>query len=102
ATMSPGGTNAGEQIALETPADGTSDETNNPIITVGGKTFILLDGVWTDTTYAPDTMTPEQVVFLSDAYFALLDAQPELAEYFALGERVIVVLDDVAYEVVVE
>ncbi|MBC8100196.1 MAG: VWA domain-containing protein, partial [Armatimonadetes bacterium] len=41
ATMSPSGTNVGEQTAQEAPFDGTSDETNNPITTVGGKTFIL-------------------------------------------------------------
>ncbi|MBL8161526.1 MAG: VWA domain-containing protein, partial [Anaerolineae bacterium] len=62
----------------------------NPIQTVNGKTFILQNDVWTDTTFAPDTMTTQQVTFLSDEYFALLDAHPELGEYFALGERVIV------------
>ncbi len=72
----------------------------NPIQTVNGKTFILQNDVWTDTTFAPDTMTTQQVTFLSDEYFALLDAHPELGEYFALGERVIVVLDGTAYEVV--
>jgi Ca-activated chloride channel family protein len=74
----------------------------NPIQTVNDKTFILQNEVWTDTTFQPDTMTTEKVVFLSDAYFALLDAHPELAAYFALGERVIVVIDGVAYEVVPE
>jgi Ca-activated chloride channel family protein len=72
----------------------------NPIQAVNGKTFILQNGVWTDTTFAPDTMTTQQVVFLSDEYFALLEQKPELGEYFAIGERVIVVLDGSAYEVV--
>ena len=71
----------------------------NPVQTVAGKTFLLQDGVWTDTTFAPDAMTTEKVAFLSDAYFDLLAAQPELAQYFALGERVIVVLNGTAYEV---
>lgn len=71
----------------------------NPIQTVGDKTFIRLNGVWTDTQFQPDTMTPRAVIFLSDAYFALLTAQPELARYFALGEQVIVVLGGVAYQV---
>jgi len=73
----------------------------NPIQTVGGKTFLLLDGVWTDTEYQPDTMTTQKVDFLSDAYFDLLTQRPELGEYLALGERVIVVLDDMVLEVVV-
>lgn len=71
----------------------------NPIQTVGGKTFLYLNGVWTDTTFEPDTMTTEKVEFLSDAYFDLLDTHPELAEYFAVGDAVIVVLDGTAYEV---
>ncbi len=74
----------------------------NAITNVGAKTFINVEGVWNDTAFEPDTMETEQVVFLSDEYFALLDAHPELAEYFALGDRVIVVIEDVAYEVVAE
>jgi Ca-activated chloride channel family protein len=66
---------------------------------VEGKTFFLRDGVWTDSTFDPDTMAAEQVPFLSDAYFALLNAQPRLGPFFALGDRVIVVLDGAAYEV---
>jgi Ca-activated chloride channel family protein len=76
-----------------------SQPTSAPIRAVEGKTFLLQNGVWTDTTFQPDTMTPVRVAFLSDAYFDLLDAQPELAPYFALGERVIVVLNGTAYEV---
>jgi Ca-activated chloride channel family protein len=89
-------------------APGDADDENfyqgepvNPIQTVGDKTFLQLEGVWTDTTFTPDTMTTEKVEFLSDEYFALLDAHPELAEYFAVGERVIVVLDGTDYEVTV-
>ena len=48
----------------------------NPIQSVGDKTFILQNGVWTDTTFDPDTMETQKVTFLSDEYFALLDANP--------------------------
>jgi Ca-activated chloride channel family protein len=74
----------------------------NPIRTVGDKTFIQQNGIWTDTTFDPDTMETQKVVFLSDDYFALLDSSPALGEYFALGDRVIVVVDGTAYEVVTE
>jgi hypothetical protein len=47
-------------------------------------------------------MTTNSVVFLSDEYFDLLDEIPEIADYFAQGDNVIVVLDGVAYEVVPE
>ncbi len=83
--------------------DGVEDERGQSgqqtLQTVGGKTFFLQSGVWTDSTFDSDTMTTEQVQFLSDAYFDLLAAQPELGEFFALGDRVIVVLDGTAYEV---
>lgn len=99
-------TAAGTLAPFGTPemggAPGFAEPVVNPVQTVGGKTFLLQNGVWTDTTFAPDTMTTQKVVFLSDAYFDLLATQPELAEYFALGERVIVVLNDIAYEVTVE
>lgn len=81
---------------------GYVEPAGNAIQTVGDKTFIELDGVWTDTQFQPDTMTTQQVVFLSDEYFALLDSIPALSEYFALGERVIAVVEGVAYEVVLE
>jgi Ca-activated chloride channel family protein len=84
------------------PMPGVNTAPANPIQTVGDKTFIWRDGVWTDTTFAPDTMTTQKIVFLSDAYFDLLAANGSLGEYFALGERVIVVLEGVAYEVVTE
>ena len=53
----------------------------NPIQAVGDKTFILQNGVWTDTTFTPDTIQTQKVTFLSDEYFALLDSKPELAQY---------------------
>lgn len=65
---------------------------------VGDKSFVQRNGVWTDTTYQPGTETV-QVTFATNAYFELLAQQPELAPYFALGTRVIVVLGGVAYEV---
>ena len=98
ATPGAGGDFDGE-TSLSDANDGTS---YNAITTVNGKTFINLNGIWTDTTFEPDTMETTQIVFLSDEYFDLLDAQPELSDYFALGEQVIVVIEDIAYEVVSE
>ena len=71
----------------------------SPVKYVGDKTFVLHEGVWTDTTFDPDKMTPVPVSFGSDDYFALIAAHPEWGRYFALGEHVIVVLDGAAYEV---
>jgi Ca-activated chloride channel family protein len=66
---------------------------------VGDKTFVLRDGVWTDTTFDPSRQMAQQVGFGGDAYFDLLAARPDMGVFFSLGERVIVVLDGVAYKV---
>ncbi len=92
-----GGVGGGEPSAP--PMDGSF--VSNPIQTVNDKTFLWQDGVWVDTAFQPDTMQTQQVTFLSDEYFALLERLPQLADYFAVGEQVIVVIEGVAYEVVV-
>ncbi|HJR09416.1 MAG TPA: VIT and VWA domain-containing protein [Pyrinomonadaceae bacterium] len=67
---------------------------------VADKTFYLLDGVWTDADFKADTKLPETVlVFGSDAYFELLQRERKLAEFFALGERVVVVYKGRVYRV---
>lgn len=66
---------------------------------VGDRTFVWQNGIWIDTTYDADTMTPEVVIFLSDAYFDLLDTYPEIGPYLALGDHLIVVVDGQAYEI---
>ena len=70
------------------------------IETVGSKTFVFRDGVWLDTAFDASDQTPQQVGFASDAYFDLLSAAPELGQYMALGSRVLVVYEGVAYEIV--
>jgi Ca-activated chloride channel homolog len=87
-----------EEMDMGEAVGGMQNALNN----VNNKTFVNLDGVWNDTTFDPDTMQTNQVTFLSDEYFDLLDEYPELGDYFALGERVIVVLDGVVWEVVPE
>ncbi len=97
-----------DSVSLGTGGSGSFDgdiqqqAAQNPIQTVAGKTFVLQSSVWTDTTFEPDTMTTESVVFLSDAYFALLDELPQLRPFFALGDAVIVVYEGTAYEVTPE
>lgn len=66
----------------------------------GSRTFRLVDDVWIDTAFDPDTMTTTKVPFLSEDYFALADARPDLGDAFALGSRVIAFAGGVAYEVV--
>ncbi len=71
----------------------------SPVKYVGDKTFVLHNGIWTDTGFDPDKLEPVPVSFGSDDYFALIAARPEWGRYFALGDHVIVVLEGTAYEV---
>ena len=67
---------------------------------VGSKTFVMRAGVWMDTAFDADTQTPQEVGFASDAYFDLLTAVPELGQYLALGEQVLVAYEDQVYQIV--
>ena len=58
---------------------------------VGERTFEYWSGFWVDRQYKTD-MTTVEVKYLSDAYFKILAAAPELKDVFALGDRVVVVL----------
>jgi len=76
------------------------DQASSAIKTAGGKTFYLREGVWTDSEFKLDAKLPETVVkFGSDEYFALLKQKPELGTYFALGEKVIVIMEGRVYRV---
>ncbi len=78
----------------------SKDELSAAVRSVGGKTFYLREGVWTDAEFKTDARLPETVLeFGSEAYFALLRREPRLAEFFSLGERVVVVLDGRIYRV---
>ena len=67
---------------------------------IAGKTFYLRDDVWTDSELKPDAKLQETTLtFGSDAYFELLKQKPKLADYFSLGERVVVVFEGRVYRV---
>ena len=76
------------------------DTRTDAVRRVEGKTFYLIDGVWTDSEFKAETRLPETVVvFGSDEYFALLKQLSKLGSYFSLGERVVVVLEGRVYRV---
>ena len=76
------------------------ERASSGIKTAGGKTFYLREGVWTDSEFKPGAGLPETVVkFGSDEYYALLKQKPQLATFFALGERVTVILAGRVYRV---
>jgi len=75
-------------------------DADSPMRTKGGKTFYLQKGVWTDSEWKAESKLPEiKLVFGSDAYFDLLKQKTKLAEYFSLGEQVVVVFEGKVYRV---
>lgn len=85
----------GADIAAAPPA-----EAAHLVRIAGTHTFRLIDGIWTDTAFDPETMQTTRIAFLSPDYFALAASRPSLAAAFALGTRVIAVNEGIAYEVV--
>jgi Ca-activated chloride channel family protein len=75
-------------------------EVAGKVRTIGPRTFIQSDGIWIDTSYDPEQMETIKIEFLSDEYFSIAKERSEMANAFALGSRVIVILGDEAYEVV--
>ena len=83
-----------ESVIVET------ESRSSAIRTAGGKTFYLREGIWTDSEFKADSTLPQTAVkFGSDDYFTLLKQKPRLAEFFSLGERVIVIFEGRIYRV---
>lgn len=77
-----------------------AEKKNDLVRRIAGKTFYLLEGVWTDSEFKAESRLPEKsVAFGSEEYFALLKVNTKLGNYFSLGERVVVVLDGTVYRV---
>lgn len=68
---------------------------------IGQKVFRLREGIWTDSTFEPDAEYAQRttVSAFSPEYFELLRENPELARWFALSERLRIVLGDRLIEV---
>ncbi|HLG16159.1 MAG TPA: VIT domain-containing protein [Blastocatellia bacterium] len=89
-----------EKEMKESDSAGGMDRYLGNIELVDGKSFMLKDGVWVDTEYRDDRrMSKVEVKFGSDEYFALIAREPRLAEFFAIGRKVIVVLNNRVYQV---
>ncbi len=67
---------------------------------VGSKTFVWRDGLWIDTAYDQDSYPVQEVRFASEAYFDLLSGAPQIGQYLALDQRVLLVHDGHAYQIV--
>jgi hypothetical protein len=67
---------------------------------VANKNFIQQSNVWVDAEFKPELKQTEvNLKFASDEYFAIVNRERELAQYFALGEEVVVVWKNKVYRV---
>lgn len=73
---------------------------NNYSQQVANKNFYNLQNVWQDAELEANRQLPEvKIKFASDEYFKLLNAEKQLAQFFALGEEVTVVWNGKIYRV---
>ncbi|MBL8917612.1 MAG: VWA domain-containing protein [Myxococcaceae bacterium] len=63
-----------------------------PVRVASGRTFLFRMGGWIDSEAVSGTSKQLKVKYLSEAYFAILKAKPELKAALALGNRVVVVV----------
>ena len=72
----------------------------HPVVShVGSRTFYFVDERWIDANYDEKDETTKVELF-TEEYFKLIRKHPELARCFALGKRVIVVLDGRVFETI--
>ena len=85
---------AGGMVPPAEEGPGAPVETGRYVRYVGDKTFFCDATTCTDTAYIPDKMQVQDVVFLSEAYWRLLEAHPDWASYFAVADETIFVAPD--------
>ena len=93
------GASSGESAVLAAKSttrmkSSTRVESNNDVKSVEGKTFLLKNGVWTDTLFdAKKNLKSENVKFASPRYFELA-RNAQFAKWLSVGQRVIVVIEN--------
>ena len=78
-------------------ADSVAAVSDARVKRVGTYTFVLRDGVWTDVQYK-SAGSVLRVKPFSDAYFKIIELQPDLREAFSVGDRAIIAGRSMAIE----
>ena len=66
---------------------------------VGDKTFVFVNGRYIDSSW-DGKLKPKTITVYGDEYFALLKQHPLLARFLAIAERILIVFEGQAYEIV--
>jgi Ca-activated chloride channel family protein len=77
-----------DAAALRTLAEGeAAPESVDRVKVIGDRAFFFRDGIWVESTYADEETI--DLVYLSAAFFDLLDLFPDLGPYLALGDKAV-------------
>ena len=68
------------------------ERVSDPVRSASGRTFVYRNGGWIDTEAQSGTTKQLKVKYLSDAYFALLKARPDLKAALSLSDRLVIVI----------
>jgi Ca-activated chloride channel family protein len=89
-----------ENVSIDEDNEAMTVQTNVSVKKVGVKTFYLENGVWIDSEFKEESKLAEtKLQFASNEYFDLVTKEKELAQFFALGEQVIVVWKGKVYRI---
>ncbi|MBL8914399.1 MAG: VWA domain-containing protein [Archangium sp.] len=69
-----------------------AERVSDPVRTASGRTFMYRNGGWIDSEAVNGTSKSLKVKYLSDAYFAILKARPDLKAALALSDRLVIVV----------
>lgn len=68
--------------------------------TIEDKTFYLVDGFWTESTFKKADKPIKEIKFKSEEYFALMKSAPGITKYLSVGRQVIVEFNGAWYKIV--
>lgn len=90
-----------QQAAVSVTSDDDETIQTGMIKKVGLKTFYLEDGVWIDSEFKEEAkLTEIKLKFASNEFFNLIAKEKELAQYFSVGEKVVLVWKGKVYRIV--
>ncbi|MBI3963141.1 MAG: VWA domain-containing protein [Deinococcus sp.] len=98
ATTGAGAVAQSEELNRLRDADTLGDDERQSVKQAGGRTFVLKDGVWTDTEFTEGTVTVD-LEFLSNAYFDFVIANSDAQELVSVGDQVIFLYQGVWYRI---
>jgi hypothetical protein len=68
--------------------------------TIEDKTFYMVNGFWTESTFKQADKKVKEIKFKSEEYFALMKSVPGISKYLSVGRQVIVEFNGTWYKIV--